>query len=351
MTDYYVDGDVGNDTNAGTSEGSGNAWATINKACQTMVAGDRTYVKASVVYDESAVFANQGTGRTTTTMIQLIGYTTTPGDDGVVQMNSTAGNECLNSPGTFGNDYYRIHNFDFFGALITNVDLNATIEFKNCTFRNSPNEGGNVGNGCQFYDCLFQNNGQEGLDAANDATFVGCTFDGTNYINPWVTNNATPRFYRCLFKNYLYDGGSNVYATAQMEVMLACTIDGRYVGVIDKRVDDVSLGVFTDRMMCDNLIVGCESRILASATASAGVAFAAYGNVVADMNNFTPADGLFCTTSEGPGVDILGLSPSLVVGNLTEAEADEIFAERYVDYTPASGSVLIGSGVKPRDKV
>lgn len=349
MTDYYVDGDVGNDTNAGTSEGSGNAWATINKACQTMVAGDRTYVKASVVYNESAVFANVGTGRTTATMIQLIGYTTTPGDDGVVQMNSTAGNYCLTDP-VATHSYYRIHNFDFFGALISNVDFNSTIEFQNCAFRNSPNAGGNVGGGCQFYKCLFQNNGLEGMSAINDANYVGCHFVGSNNVDPWVSNNSGPRFYRCLFTNFAYTGGGNAYGVSQMDIMVGCTIDGRS-GPAGRKMDDVTLTVTTDRMFCDNLIVGCESRIIGSATATAGIAFAGYGNVVADMNNFTPADGLFCTTSEGSGVDILGLSPSTVVGGLTEAEADEIFAERYVDYTPASGSVLIGSGVKPRDKV
>ena len=40
MTIYYVDGVVGDDTNAGTSEGSGSAWATIDKAMNTVAAGD-----------------------------------------------------------------------------------------------------------------------------------------------------------------------------------------------------------------------------------------------------------------------------------------------------------------------
>ena len=349
MTDYYVDGDVGNDTNAGTSEGSGNAWATINKACQTMVAGDRTYVKASVIYDESAVFANVGTGRTVATMIQLIGYTATPGDNGVVQMQSTAGVSCLTDP-VATNSYYRIHNFDFFGCLDINVNLNSTIEFRNCAFRNAPNEGGAVGSGCQFYECLFQNNGLEGIATGNDTTYVGCHFSGSNNLTPWVSNNASPRYYRCLFTNFAYTGGSNVYATSQMELMVGCTIDGRG-GAAGREVDDITLSVSTDRMFCDNLMVGCDSRVIGNSAASAGQSLAVYGNVVGDMVNVTPADGLYCTTSEGPGVDILGFVPSTVIGTLDEASADEIFAERYVDYRPASGSVVIGSGIKPRETV
>lgn len=349
MTDYYVDGAVGNDGNLGTSEGAGNAWATINKACQTMVAGDRTFVKASVVYDESAVFANVGTGRTAATMIQLIGYNTTPGDNGFVQMQSTAGTHCLQDP-VSTNSYYRIHNFDFFGALTRNVELNSTIEFQNCAFRNSPNEGGLVGSGCQFFACLFQNNAQEGMSASNDATYVGCTFSGTNYIDPWVKNNSNPRFYRCLFKNNAYSGGSNIYAAAQLEIMIGCTIDGR-AGPGGREMNDVTISVSTDRMFCDNLIVGCDSRIIGNSSASAGFSFGAYGNVVGDMVNVTPVDGLFCTTSEGPGVDILGVSPSATIGSFTEAEVDAIFEERYVSYLPAKGSVILGSGVTPPDTV
>lgn len=347
MTDYYVDGDVGDDANAGTSEGSGNAWATINKACQTMVAGDRTYVKASVAYDESAVFANVGTGRTTATMIQLIGYSVTPGDNGVVQMQTTTGTSCLTDP-VAANSYYRIHNFDFFGCLDLNVELNGTIEFENCAFRNAPNEGGSVGSGCQFYRCLFQNNGLEGITAVNDATYVGCHFVSSNSSTPWVSNNAGPRYYRCMFTGFAYTGGVNVYATSQMDIMVGCTIDGR-AGPGGREIDDVTLSITTDRMFCDNVIVGCDSRIIANASATGGQNFAAYGNVLGDMVNVTPADGLFCVASEGPGFDILGLVPSTVIGTLDEASADELFAERYVDYTPAS--VLVGSGIVPRDTV
>lgn len=348
MTDYYVDGDVGADINAGTSEGSGNAWATIDKACQTMVAGDRTYVKASVSYDESATFANVGTGRTAATMIQLIGYTTTPGDNGIVQMQSTAGNNCLTDP-VATHSYYRIHNFDFFGSLDTNVDLNSTIEFQNCRFRNAVNEGGVVGSGCQFYNCLFQNNGQQGIATTNDATYVACTFVGSAYLDPWVTNNANPRYYKCLFTPHSYGGGANVFVTFSMEVMIACTIDGR-AGAGGREVDDICGAVAAERMFCDNLIVGCDSRVLAQSTAAAGTSFGAYGNVVGDLN-VVGVDGLFCTTSEGAGVDILGLSPSATIGTFAEAEVDDIFEERYVNYLPAAGSAIIGSGVKPPDTV
>ena len=47
MAVYYVDSLLGNDSNAGTAPGSGNAWATIAKAVATAVAGDVCNIKAS----------------------------------------------------------------------------------------------------------------------------------------------------------------------------------------------------------------------------------------------------------------------------------------------------------------
>lgn len=349
MTDYYVDGAVGDDANAGTSEGAGNAWATINKACQTMVGGDRTYVKASVTYDELATFLVNGSNRTTG-MIQLIGYQTTPGDDGIVSHTATAANNCLAVPaGT--NNYLRIHNFDFYGSLVRPVTVSGTNEFYNCRFRNSPNEGASVGGGCQFFNCLFQGNALEGVATGNDATFVGCVFNGALTIDSWVSNNSNPRFYRCLFMNNGYSGGSNQYCISQMEMAIGCTFDGRNPVGGGRRCDDLTLSITTDRMFCDNLIVGMDSRVIGNGSASAGFSFGGFGNYIGDQGNTTPADGLYCTASEGAGVDILGLKPSEVIGTLIEADVDAIFAERYVDYVPALGSVLVGSGVTPPDSV
>ena len=47
MTTYYVDNVDGDDANAGTSEGSGNAWASIGKAMQTVAAGDHVGIKVT----------------------------------------------------------------------------------------------------------------------------------------------------------------------------------------------------------------------------------------------------------------------------------------------------------------
>lgn len=83
MATYYVDGAVGNDTNAGTSPGAGNAWATIGKAATTMVAGDSVNIKASATYTITTAITPTNSG-STTLPITYSGYTSSPGDGGQI---------------------------------------------------------------------------------------------------------------------------------------------------------------------------------------------------------------------------------------------------------------------------
>ncbi len=77
MATYYVDGAVGDDGNLGTSEGAGNAWATLTKAMNTVAAGDKVWVKASATYTETMTMVTVGAQGTP---IVFEGYTTATGD-------------------------------------------------------------------------------------------------------------------------------------------------------------------------------------------------------------------------------------------------------------------------------
>ena len=87
MTTYYIDTAVGNDGNAGTSEGSGNAWATIQKGADSGTSGDNFYVKASGTYNEKVDFDTVGATGVVGARRNFIGYTTTPGDNGLVTIS------------------------------------------------------------------------------------------------------------------------------------------------------------------------------------------------------------------------------------------------------------------------
>jgi hypothetical protein len=56
-TNYYVAGDTGNNSNVGSSV---SPWLTIQKAADTMVAGDTVNVKGNLTYTESVSVANAG---------------------------------------------------------------------------------------------------------------------------------------------------------------------------------------------------------------------------------------------------------------------------------------------------
>jgi len=73
---YYVRDD-GNDSNTGTSNTSGGAWATLSKAVATAVAGDIVHIKAGSYSDYSLVSTRSGTSGNP---ITFSGFNTTPGD-------------------------------------------------------------------------------------------------------------------------------------------------------------------------------------------------------------------------------------------------------------------------------
>lgn len=85
MAAYYADTAVGSDSNAGTSPGAGNAWATIAHALATATgASDVIWVKASGTYAITGTLTFPGSRNDlpNAAPYYLMGYTTTPGDNG-----------------------------------------------------------------------------------------------------------------------------------------------------------------------------------------------------------------------------------------------------------------------------
>ena len=169
MTVYYVDGAVGNDANAGTSEGAGNAWATIDKAMNTVVAGDHVYVKASATYSESPSIDTAGA---ITNPIVFEGYSSTPGDNGKVTISDAT--TCLTTSfGGFTSAYYWFRNFKFNGSQNGVNAFNARyLTFFNCEMSNNSAKGV-IPNQYRFVNCEVLNNGNDGLgDLA--VALIGC---------------------------------------------------------------------------------------------------------------------------------------------------------------------------------
>jgi hypothetical protein len=254
MTVYYVDGVDGADGNAGTSEGSGNAWATIDKAMNTVAAGDKVWVKGNGNYVETATLDTAGTS---TTPIVFEGYTTTTGDNGKATIAPSTGS-CLGTT-INGNTFYVFHNFIFDG---TNGSSNAVstasddyTSYWNCEFANSSGAGITADNYHAFYFCEFYNNTTQGVTVDNNAIFVGCTSynNGGEQIDAAVCD----LMYKCVI--YGSTGGSDAM-NGNMGYAIGNTIDGENTATVG-----ISSTTSSGAIM-DNVIYDCATGVTVNAT-------------------------------------------------------------------------------------
>lgn len=170
MTTYYVDTAVGNDSNAGTSEGAGNAWATIQKAMNTVADDDVVYVKASGTYTEDITFVTSGGLVGGNRGILFEGYTSTPGDGGQVTTAASAAAYNWTSSGGLG-AINTIRNFNIGSGSTGSISISAAGQnWQNCTFTGNVNI---TGNGCGF-KCTVTGATGDGISCANYVTAVGC---------------------------------------------------------------------------------------------------------------------------------------------------------------------------------
>lgn len=182
MATYFVDKAVGADVNAGTSEGAGNAWETIDKAMNTVAAGDKVWIKASADYLTLSTIDTAGTA---TAPIVYEGYTTTTGDGGKCTIDGTDNTltsgivNGLGSTGLFCL-FKNILVRDMTGVGFDMGAGDATM-FKNCEATICDDFGFSGDNNIMFEECSSHGNTSGGGFRADlDAFFVGCrSYDNT----------------------------------------------------------------------------------------------------------------------------------------------------------------------------
>jgi len=223
MATYYVDKAVGSDANLGTSEGSGNAWLTLDMAMNTVAAGDLVYVKASATYTETCILDTAGTSALP---IIFEGYTTTPGDGGQVTIDATGIASAI-TDSISASIYYVFKNLRFLNATSFGVDFSSTTHqcmWKNCVFQGNGSSGLSMGNAMILENCVFRDNGSHGASGLTIGVAIGCIFDGNGATGIRLSYGTV---IKCLF--YGNDSqailflGSNGFAC----VVDSCTIDGQ----------------------------------------------------------------------------------------------------------------------------
>jgi hypothetical protein len=249
MTTYYVDGAVGDDANAGTSEGAGNAWATMDNAMNNVAAGDIVYVKASATYNEIATIDTLGTS---TLPIQFIGYTTTPGDSGIVTCDGGSSTAyCFYSSWTSLNYYifanFKCQNFAQYGWRMANAD---TIYCINCEASNNGSGGFYGDNSWKMFGCKAMNNTGRGMWLGTSTSMAGSELGG-NTTEQLYFDNA-----QVFYKNLIHSPSSaanNICRLASVTILAQNTVDcdslptNSGVGAID--VATMTYGVVTDNLI------------------------------------------------------------------------------------------------------
>jgi hypothetical protein len=213
---YYVDTAVGDDANAGTSEGSGNAWKTIDHAMNNVTSSDVVYVKASGTYSETPNIDTAGAGNSP---IMFIGYTSTTTDNGKLTVSGTT--NCMTSA-LSGSVHYIFYNFIFSGASSDGVVAanSDDISWINCEFNNNGGDGISSDDNHVFVNCVASGNTGIGFDMDSNPRYYGC-ISSANGGNGFVSTGDGIA-YRCQVNGM----GSSDHAYNGIRDVLASTIDG-----------------------------------------------------------------------------------------------------------------------------
>lgn len=218
-TNYYVDGAVGNDSNAGTSEGSGNALLTIAAGVAKLTAaGDHLYIKASVTYPSgnSAVYPLAGLAASP---IITEGYTSTPGDGGMVTIDCAG----ISSVGSYNyRNYCWVRNITIKNSTshAWNWASADYCSWTNCKAIDNTNAGFYADNYCSLDRCVATGN-KWGIYLDANPSIVNCyVYDNSD----WGVKASTTSLF---MYNCLVAGGSNAVVQAGNSfTILNCTIDG-----------------------------------------------------------------------------------------------------------------------------
>ena len=247
---FYVDKVAGNDANSGLSVSD--PFETIQHGLNILNGGETLYVKASATYTETAFTVNFDNNVRT----YLIGFSDTPGDEGLVTIDGENVRDCITGSGWNKVGYY-VANFRVTRAVSHGIDYDEAndIVIINCQADNNGGRGIDVDDlsmtlGCYCFDnvsdgikiqaggvahgCICNNNGDYGIIAEagecvscicvgnadggvkvgykNTTSVVNCTIDGNNLPNTRGIYITVPdRSFRFV-NNIIMNCTSGIYA-------------------------------------------------------------------------------------------------------------------------------------------
>lgn len=185
MATYFVCPSTGNDTNSGTSFGSGNAWKSTQKAADATGAGDLVNLCAEATETvTAAIDMDTGNGgQTSETVFRGMDGTagTTPAKYTIQAVSSMSALLNYNTNGVGRFRKWRDVSFDANGNATNVLTAVSTIDFQEflrCEFLNATGDGLDLRDArWHFLECLIANNGDDGIFCNNPLTYMrimGC---------------------------------------------------------------------------------------------------------------------------------------------------------------------------------
>jgi len=219
---YYVEPAVGNDSNAGTSWGAGNAWATLQKAVDTVAAGETVYCRGTESI--SAAIDFDGTDGTVASRINIIGCNEAGDDDGTYY-TIAAGSSTCHGINAAGQDFITLKNIEltssaagaYNGIDVSSISSNWILD--NCKIDGFPTNGID-GSSYLYYAYFYRlvvvncgNHGVNGLSASARINFCRIMDNGGSGV---VSSYAVSVYGTVISGNtnwgiYSGDGGSVLY--------------------------------------------------------------------------------------------------------------------------------------------
>jgi hypothetical protein len=175
---YYVSDATGDDLDDGLSEG--NAFKTIQKALDTVAAGEQIHIKADGTYYEALTAPVVGT---LAAPIHIDGYTNTPGDGGLATID--------------GNGKTLVSGMDYVGT----VTANHVYSYLRFTDFSSHGFNGLAVSSLVFRYCEFDDNGGTGLSAKDNISILACHFHDNANTGAYLDGAGV--IVGCLFRNNL----------------------------------------------------------------------------------------------------------------------------------------------------
>ncbi len=335
MATYYVDPNAGSDSAAGTAFGT--AWATTQKALDTVAAGDEVRLCKSATETISAIIDLDTTQGTNGAFISLISYAadgSAPSDGYTISTSASIGALVEHAPAF---DYYRW----------VGVTFDANDAATNCYL----NDGSDGSEYNTFINCIFKNATSDNFYVrGNDWYFSNCEITGAggHGINHSSANRGSIYF----FSGKIHHNASNGWRLDRTASFLVDSLIYRNGGWGVEQVSNSGYAHATGNTFYANTSGGWKvfdaaNRNPTRIVENTFVANGTYGFNAGDTDRFARIktnNHHFGNTSGGTNVTN-GLGSDLITG-------DPLFTsttDGSEDFTPAADSPLVGAGLGGQD--